>query len=211
MSKRLFCLLSGLSGMLGIAMLILSFATAVGPPADATGAEMIRFGQQHFAALLWGAWLQAVGPVFIILFALALVHLAGAAQRLAGWMTLLGSTILMTVSLTEITFYISAMFTDPPFMPVVSARFIAAVQHLYFNVAAPALFFPLGIVLVEARVLPRIYGYTALILAVIFAGIGIIFLPYLQLPTAVTAFAGVQAVWWLAAAGTLAVRGGTPA
>jgi hypothetical protein len=70
-------------------MLGLSFALAVGPPPDATRAELIRFGQQHCAGVLWGAWLQAVGPVFIVLFAFALAHLAGATLRLAGWMTLL--------------------------------------------------------------------------------------------------------------------------
>jgi hypothetical protein len=70
---------------------------------------LVKFGQQHSATILWGAWFQAVGPVLIVLFAFALVHLAGATQRLAGWMTFFGATILMTVSLIEITFYISAL------------------------------------------------------------------------------------------------------
>jgi hypothetical protein len=205
-SRRRFCVLGALSGIAGVAMLMLSFAAAVGPPAGATSADMVKFGQEHFAAILWGAWLQAVGPVFIIVFALALVHLAGAMHRLAGWMTLFGSTVLMTVSLIEITFYMSAMFPDPPLMPFISMRVINAVQHLYFNVAAPSLFFPLGIVLVSSRILPQLFGYLAIILAVIFAGLGVIFLLSLTLPAAVTAFAGIQAIWWLAAAFTLAIR-----
>lgn len=204
-SERRFCVLGALSGIVGVAMLILSFATAVGPPASATSADMVKFGQEHFAAILWGAWLQAVGPVFMILFALALVHLAGATHHLAGWMTFFGSTVLMTVSLIEITFYMSAMFPDPPLMPVVSMRVINAVQHLYFNVAAPSLFFPLGTVLLSSRILPRLFGYTALILAVVFASLGVVFLLSLTLPPAVTAFAGIQAIWWLAAAFTLAI------
>src|SRR5271167_5024596 len=76
------------------------------------------------------------------LFAFSLVHLAGATQRLAGWMTFFGATILMTVSLIEITFYISALHPDPATMPSISLIFISAVQHLYFIVAAPALFLP---------------------------------------------------------------------
>jgi len=204
-SERRFRLLGALSGIAGVAMLMLSFATAVGPPAGATSADMVKFGHQHFAAILWGAWLQAVGPVFIILFALSLVHTAGAMHHLAGWMTLFGSTVLMTVSLIEITFYMSAMFPDPPLMPVVSMRVINAVQHLYFNVAAPSLFFPLGTVLLNSRILPRLFGYTALMLAGIFATLGVIFLLSLTLPAAVTAFAAVQAIWWLAAACAFAI------
>jgi hypothetical protein len=141
------------------------------------------------------------------LFAFALVHLAGATQRLAGWMTFFGATILMTVSLIEITFYISALSPDPAMMPSISLKLISAVQHLYFIVAAPSLFLPLGIVLVGSPILPRLFGYLALLLATVFAALGVIFLLDLTLPGAVTAFAGVQALWWLAAAITLVVRG----
>ncbi len=92
MSIRLFSTLSGLSGIAGVILLAVSFATAVGPPADATRAELVKFGHQHHTAILWGGWFQAVGPVFILLFAIALVHLAGASLRLAGWMTLFGAS-----------------------------------------------------------------------------------------------------------------------
>lgn len=56
--------------------------------------------------------------------------------------------------------------------------------------------------------LPRVFGYLALLLAAAFAGLGVIFMLRLALPDAVTAFGGVQALWWLAAAVTLIVRGG---
>ena len=205
-SKRPFCTLSGVSGVVGVVLLALSFATAIAPPADAKYAELVKFGQEHYRSILWGAWLQAVGPVLIVVFALALVHLAGAAVRLAGWMTLFGATVLMTVSLIEITFYITALFPDPTVTPLMSLRVIYAVQHLYFVVAAPALFLPLGIVLIGSRVLPRVFGYLALLLAATFAGLGVAFMLTLILPTRVTAFAGVQALWWLAAAITLIIR-----
>ena len=208
MPRRLFSILSGLSGITGVILLGVSFATAVGPPSDATRAELVKFGQQHYTAVLWGAWLQAVGPVFIVLFALALVHLAGATLRLAGWMTLFGATVLMTVSLIEITYYISALFPDPELMTSISLRVIYAVQHLYFIVAAPALFLPLGVVLVNSRILPRLFGYLALLLGAAFAAMGVAFLRTLMLPAKVTASAGVQALWWLAAAITLILRSG---
>lgn len=206
--KQSFCILSGLSGAAGVVLLIVSFAINNGPPSGATNTELVKFGQQNYANILWGAWLQAVGPVLIVLFAFALVHLAGATQRLSGWMTLFGATILMTVSLVEITFYISALSPDPAIMPSISLKLISAVQHLYFIVAAPTLFLPLGIVLVSSPILPRLFGYLALILATAFAALGVIFLLDLTLPVAVTAFAGVQALWWLSAAITLIIRSG---
>lgn len=205
-SKRVFCLLSGVSGIAGVVLLVASFAVNPGLPAGVSDAAMSRFTQQHFGAELWGAWLQAVGPVFIVLFAFALVQLAGAANRLAGWMTILGATTLTTVSLIEITFYMSAMFTEPAAMPALSLKLIYAVQHLYFIVAAPALFFPLGLILLGSRVLPKIFGYLAMLIATGFAGAGVYFLMYLTLPDAVTASAAVQPIWWLAAAITLMAR-----
>jgi hypothetical protein len=50
----------------------------------------------------------------------------------------------MTVSLIEITYYISVLFADPEGMSSISLRVIFAVQHFYFIVAAPALFLPLA-------------------------------------------------------------------
>jgi len=208
-SKRLFCIFSGLSGIAGVVLILVSFNLNPGPPPGATGVELMKFGQQYYASVLWAAWLQAVGPVLIVLFAFSLVHLAGATQRLSGWMIFFGATTLMTVSLIEITFYISALHSDPPMMPFISLKLISAVQHLYFIVAAPSLFLPLGIVLVCSRILPRLFGYVALLLAAAFAALGVIFLLTLTLPGQVTAVAGVQALWWLAAALALIVRSGT--
>ena len=207
-ANRSFCILSGLSGVAGVVLLIVSFTINNGPPPDPSSAELIKFGQQHFANILWGAWMQAVGPVLIVLFAFALVHLAGATRRLSGWMTFFGATVLMAVSLIEITFYIAALNMDPPTMASVSLRLIYAVQHLYFIVAAPSLFLPLGLVLVRSSVLPRTFGYLALLLAAAFAVLGVAYLLTMTLPAPVTAFAGVQALWWLAAAIALMFRSG---
>jgi hypothetical protein len=205
--QKSFRIWSGLSGVTGVVLLIVSFAINNGPPPNLTAAELLKWSQENYAKGIWGAWLQAVGPVLIVLFAFALVHLAGATGRLAGWMTFFGATILTTVSLIEITFYFTAWSHDPSLMPSISLRLISAVQHLYFVVAAPALFLPLGLVLVGARVLPRLFGYLAILLAVIFSGLGIKFLLYSVLPPFVQAFASVQALWWLAAAITLIFGG----
>jgi len=202
-TTRRNCVLSGLSGITGVVLLTVSFAIAVPPPAGATRAELVAYGQQHYVGILWGAWLQAVGPVFLVLFAFSLVHLAGGTHRLAGWMTLFGATVLMTVSLIEITYYIEALFPDPEIMTSISLKGISAVQHLYFIVAAPTLFLPLGIILLSSRILPRVFGYLALLLATAFAAVGVVFMLTLTLPASVTALGGIQALWWLAAAITL--------
>ena len=78
----------------------------------------------------------------------------------------------------------------------------------YWLMLAPALFLPLGIVFLSPQVLRGIFGYVVLPLAVVFAGLGAIFLFTLTLPDAVTVLAGVQAIWLLAAAITILARNG---
>jgi hypothetical protein len=207
MSGRSFRVLSAASCIFGIVMLIVSFWINPGPPPDATSAQLTAFAAQYFTSILWGAWLQAVGPDLTVAFAFAIVCLARATNRFAGLMTLFGGTILTMVSLVEIAFYFSALFPEPANMGLISLALIHATQHLYFIVAAPALFLPLGAVILGSTVLPRPFGYLALLLGGAFALLGIVFLFSLTLPTAVTAFAGVQTLWWLAAAITLIVHG----
>jgi hypothetical protein len=187
-------------------MIGISFAINTGPPAGASGAQLAAFGQQHHDAILWGSWLQAVGPALIVVFALAIVVLAGATTRLAGWMTLFGAATLMTVSLVEITGYIGTLQTSPATMDQTSLALIHSVQHLWFIVAAPALFLPLGLVILGSGVLPRVLGYLALVLAAGYALAGALTLLDLTVPAAVLISAGIPAVWWLAAAGTLLIR-----
>ena len=198
---------AAVSGLVGTCMIGISFAINPGPPAGASGAQVAAFGQQHHDAILWGAWLQAVGPVLIAVFALALVVLAGATARLAGWMTLFGAATLMTVSLIEITGYIGTVHTSPATMPGTSLALIYSVQHLWFIVGAPALWLPLGLVILGSRVLPRILGILALVLAAGYVLAGVFTLFDSTVPPAVQVAAGfVPALWWLAAAGTLIRR-----
>lgn len=205
-AKRLFCIVSALSGILGVLMLIVSFSINAGPPPGSSGAELVRFAEKSRESVLWGAWLQAVGPVFIVLFAFSLVHLCGAERRLAGWMTFFGATVLMTVNLIEVTFYIVALFANPPGVTEVGIRLSESVQHLYFIIAAPTLFLPLGTVLVNSRIIPRALGYLALALGGAFALIGMVSLLTLVLPASVTSLGSIQALWWLAAALSLLFR-----
>jgi hypothetical protein len=92
-------------------------------------------------------------------------------------------------------------------MPGTSLALIYSVQHLWLIVGAPALWLPLGLVILGSDVLPRILGYLALVLAAGYALAGVVTLFDLIVPPAVQILAGVlPALWWLAAAGTLIVR-----
>ena len=209
-TARLTAILSALAAIAGVLMIGISFWINPGPPPGASAQALADFARQYYAQVLWGAWLQAVGPVLIVFFALAIVHLGGAAQRLSGWMTMLGAVILMIVSLVEIVFYITALFASPDVSPMVSLNLIHAVQHLYFIVAGPALFIPLGIVVATTRVLPRALGLIAIAAGLFFLVLGITSLLQLELPAWVTAMGAVQALWWLAAAIFMLASGGAP-
>lgn len=206
LSKPSLARLGGMAGILGVLMIGSSFSINTGPPPNADYNELLLFAAQHQSSVLWGAWLQAVGPLLIVFFAITLIHLAGAANRISGWMTLLGSGILMMVSLAEIIFYISALFPKPQTMGFISMDIAHSIQHLYFFVAAPSLFLPLGWALLSSRVLGKAYAYLALLLGLLFFITGILSLKDLVLSNLVTSLAAIQAFWWLAAGISLLVR-----
>ena len=76
----------------------------------------------------------------------------------------------------------------------------------YWLMFAPALFLPLGTVLLSWKALRGIFGYVVLLLADIFAALGVILLRTLTLRDGVTVLAGIQAIWLLAAGTRLLAR-----
>ena len=78
----------------------------------------------------------------------------------------------------------------------------------YWLMLAPVLFLPFVTVLLSPQAMRGILGYVVLLSAVVFAGLGAIFLFTLTLPDVVKVLAGVQAIWLLAAAITLVARNG---
>ena len=67
---RIFC---AVSGIIGVLMLVISFNINPGPPPGAGYEKLLAFGLQYYNSILWGAWLQTIGPFLIILFAFSLV------------------------------------------------------------------------------------------------------------------------------------------
>ena len=198
--------LSGISGIIGVILLVISFNINPGPPQGASYEQLLSFGLHYYTSILWGAWLQTIGPFLIIVFALSLVLLSGAGQTLAGWMVFFGAGVLMTISLIEITFYIAVLFKDPPLGSLIGLNIIYAVQHLYFIIGAPAVFIPLGMVLRHSDILPKWFSWLAIGIGIFFGILGIVFLLHLVLPFWVTAIAGIQAFWWLASSILKVVR-----
>jgi hypothetical protein len=52
-------------------MLITSFAINPGPGPNPTVAQLIEFGKHYRNATLWRAWLQTIGSLLCVLFAIA--------------------------------------------------------------------------------------------------------------------------------------------
>jgi cytochrome c biogenesis factor len=76
----------------------------------------------------------------------------------------------------------------------------------YWLMVAPALFLPLGTVLLSWQALRGTFRNLVLLLGVVFAALGVTFLLTLTLADVVTVFAWVLAIWSLVAAITCVVR-----
>lgn len=82
-----------------------------------------------------------------------------------------------------------------------SLRLISAMQHLYFIIAAPAVFLPFGSALIRLRFVWL--GWTAVGLGAVFASVGCLTILTQVLPNPVTILGALQAIWWLTAALTV--------
>ncbi|MGO8950738.1 MAG: hypothetical protein ACLQUY_24415 [Ktedonobacterales bacterium] len=203
MSIRRRRLLTSITGVVGVVTLITAFIVNPGVPAGDTIPQAIAWNNQHHDAILIGSWLQTTGTFLSIVFVIALLYLAGALSRVTGWVTFFGGTILMMVSLTEVTFYLLTLqgsSSNDGVTVSLGLQLIAAIQHGYSLIAAPAVFFPLGAVILQSRVLPSILAYLAFLLGAIFAVLGVATLFHPSLQSIVDVFAGIQGFWFLAAA-----------
>src|SRR5690348_4537126 len=87
MSPRLPRIVAGLCGILGAMALVSSFLMHPAPPADFSLAQLRDFAVQHHNGIVFGAWLQGIGSILLVFFAIALVHLADATHQFVGWIT----------------------------------------------------------------------------------------------------------------------------
>src|SRR5262249_23045601 len=156
------------------------------------------FALQHQGGLAFGGWLQAMGSLLLVLYAVALVHLADATRTFFGWFTLLAGAVVLMVSLLEGTVYIAglqAAGTGDVCSGLVSDALIKAVQHVFL--IAPALLLPLGAVLWRADLLPRVFAYAALLIGTTLQLLGVAGL-FRALQSVIDACLIVQALWFVA-------------
>lgn len=178
-------------------------------PASATLAQVLQVATQYQSMWFLGTWLQATGSLLSVIFFLALVHRAGAAGRLAGMLTMLGSAVLLAVVLIEGVFTMDlaqAAANGHQVTSLTSFDLMTVFTHIYPIVPAPLIFLALGTVLLGSPLLPRIFGSLAVGLGVAFEVVGLVCLfvvPWLAL--VVLSF---QTLWTLAAAITLLVSRG---
>ncbi|MFL5628544.1 MAG: hypothetical protein ACJ788_23430 [Ktedonobacteraceae bacterium] len=201
MSTRLFHILIAITAILGAIVLSVSFSINPAPPAGATIAQVEAWGKAHETLILAGAWLQAIGSLLEVIFILGIIVIAGATQRLAGWITAFAATVIMTVSMVEVSFYISAVQSGVSGNLnglSISLTLIQAIQHAYVIVPAPAMLIGLGIVILESRVLPRIFGYLGLAFGVVLGVLGFVG-TFTSLQQVIDYVLTAQEVWFVAA------------
>ncbi|HLZ84536.1 MAG TPA: hypothetical protein VKQ54_13305 [Caulobacteraceae bacterium] len=197
--------LVGLCGVAGPLLMVASLAINPAPPPDLSPADLATWAEPRAAFMLLGGAMQGIGSLLIVIFALALVRLSGAADGLMACLThLVGGTILV-VSLIEVGFYLAAtqaIASGDSTLGLVSGGLIRAAEHVFL--IAPTLLIPLGLVLLRTRVLARPFAYSGLVIG---ACLQILVLARLfgALQPVVDGVLIVQSAWFAAAGAALAV------
>lgn len=210
MSTRLFRVLIAFAGIAGVVALGYYYSVPFPlPPASATPAQVIQFTLRYHDAVFLDTWLQAVGSLLTTVFFLALVFLAGATIRFAGWITMLASALTLAVALAEGTFALAAVqagMIGHQQAAVTCLDLTNVFVHVFLIMPAPLLFLALGSALRGTPVLPQVFSYLALGLGVAFAIVG-----FAGWFSAAALTAGIflligQELWVLIAAITLIAR-----
>jgi hypothetical protein len=216
MNERLPRILAAVCGILGTLALTAYFAAPWTfmplPPPNATVDQVVAFGTRYHDLILWDTWFQAIGSLLTVIFALALVHLAGASERFAGRLTLLASAVILVLGLVEGMLGLGALQATANGHPEAAVGFLDLTSvFIHVFLLAPSLFLMLGAALWGTRLLPPLFSYLAIALGILFQILGVV---GLFSPTALLAVIVVlmlQNVWTLAATITLAVEPGPAA
>jgi len=205
MNFKLTRILAALCGLIGTVTLIGSFVINPAPPTGSTIAQLADFANKHSTTIILGGWLQGIGSLLTVLFAIALVHMAGATNKFAGWATFLSGVAILMVSLMEVAFYLAAVqaaLDGDAAVGAVSNSLIKAAQHVFL--IAPAMLIPLGAVILGSSVLPRVFGYVALAMGAVLQALGLVGL-FAPLQPVIDVLLIVQGVWFIAAAVALVI------
>jgi len=207
MSTRLFSLFAGICGILGaVAFGVYGSSILVPlPPPNATVAQVLAFATQYHNAMLLSAWLQSIGSFLLVIFVLALIHLAGVATRFAARVTQLVAAVILAVCLSEGTVeldVIQAAMNGHAQAALTSFDLAGVFVHVF--AIAPSLILMLGIALLGTHLLPRVFISMALVLGSVMEIVGFV---SLFSTIAVTVFIDLLIVqtFWYAATGIMLI------
>jgi hypothetical protein len=184
-SGRISAILIAISGICGHLALGVYYSGVLVPQQkfafDLTTQQLIENIKQNQTAVLLDAYLQGVGTLLSVIFFAGLVYLSGAGGRLSGWIVLITSSVMLTISLVDVTFtvaVVTAALAGHTETMRLAIDFITgsteAFDYTFLFVPAPLLIISLATVLLTSKLFPRIFGYLAIGIGVAFIAVGII-------------------------------------
>jgi hypothetical protein len=214
MSSRVFRTLAGMSGILGVLALGVYYSVPLPlPPANAGIQQIMDFGAHFHNRILFDTWLQAMGSFLAVAFFLAVIYMAKGAEKLSGWIAILGATLVLAMSLVDVALVLGAV------QGAMNGHLTTALAcfdltfvfiHIFPLVPASATFLGLGTLLLGTHLLPRIFAYVALTLGAAFEVLGLVGLFNPQANAAMVLLLSSQEIWIVAAALALIFQAWTP-
>lgn len=211
MHKKSTIILTAICGLLGTTALTVYFSAPFTfmplPPPGATAAQILTFGKTYHTSILVDTWLQQLGTILSVIFALALVHIAGTSGKLAGKLTLLTSGVITSLSLAEGTFVLGAVQAGDHGHLVASLTcFELSNVFIHIFLLAPSLFLMMGLALRGTTVLPKAFIVIAITIGALFQTLGVVALFNDTVLLAVIFILMLQNIWTITAAITLLVK-----
>lgn len=201
--------LTALAGVLGTAALGVYYSTVLVPlPADnATAAQVVTFALHYRTPILIDVALQIGGSALSVIFAVALIHLAGTAHYLAGRLAVLTGAVVLGLALAEGTFSLGVVQAATNGHPQAAlACFDLTNVFVHIFLLAPSLFLLLGLALWKTIILPGLFAPFALVLGLAFQTLGLVGLFKVAAVSLVIVILIIQEVWTVAAAFALVIR-----
>lgn len=202
-SNRSILIPVAISGILGQCFLSIYFSGILVPRdlvTVLTSATQLRdLVTKHRSAIFLDAWLMGIGSFLSVIFYVGLVYISGAIIRFSGLLTIIASAAVLAVALVDVTFMVEAAnaailgHTDTT---NVAFDFIAggseAFDYTFIFGPAPMLLTSIGVVLLRSDIIPRFFGYAAIVVGIMFFIAGLISIFYPRASAITTIFEMVQ-------------------
>jgi hypothetical protein len=211
---RILAALAGITGPVLLAAYFLIPALIGWPSAGESAGRLTAYADAHRLLFYLGGWLQGTGALLSVGFILVLLQHSGARRTMAGSATLVGCAVLLSVVAVEAVLLeavpVAAANGDHATVATAFALTNGVFVRIYPLAPAPLVFAGIGFALWKTTILPRVFGWTAVLISALFlvAGLAAVFgTAGLILATVMSA---VEAIWIPATAIAFA-RAATPA